>query len=75
MTGTLPALLDPEPAPVASGCITGQPCTLGCGLFCALEPVDAAPAHGPRMGGPCRACGTSAWACFSSGPCCGECDH
>ena len=24
----------------ASGCITGQPCALGCGLFCALEPED-----------------------------------
>ena len=28
----------PAPAPVTSECITGQPCALGCGLFCALEP-------------------------------------
>lgn len=28
-----------------------------------------------RMSGPCRSCGTSAWACFASGPCCGGCDH
>lgn len=25
----------------ASGCITGQPCALGCALFCALEPEDS----------------------------------
>ena len=70
MIDTLPAT-STGPAPVASGCITGEPCALGCGLFCALEPVD----EGPRMGGACRACGASSWACFSSGPCCGGCDH
>lgn len=29
-----------EPVLGDSGCITGKPCTLGCSLFCALEPAD-----------------------------------
>lgn len=65
--GTLTA---PAPvAPTASGCITGEPCTLGCGLFCALEPVDTAGIS------PCRNCNTSAGECFANGPCCPRCDH
>jgi len=65
------AALDAQAATLTGGCITGEPCRLGCGLFCALEPTDTA----PSMGGACVACGASSWTCFSSGPCCAGCDH
>ena len=40
-----------------------------------IEFLRVLPTASPCMSGPCRNCGTSAWACFASGPCCGRCDH